>query len=69
MLWSYPKWKKTPLPIAWMLRWGDLLINRRNVIKNRQEEMDTVTTQAIEKYRQDLEYVGLQFSDNVALPE
>lgn len=69
MDWSYPKWKKTPLPIAWMLRWGDLLINRRDVIKNRQEEMDTVTTQAIEKYRQDLEYVGLQFSDNVALPE
>lgn len=69
MDWSYPKWKKTPLPIAWGLRWWDLLINRRDVIKNRQEEMEGVTEQAIEKYRQDLEYVGLQFSDNVALPD
>ncbi len=69
MDWSYPKWKKTPLPIAWMLRWGDLLINRRDVIKNRQEEMDSVTEQALTQYRQDLEYVGLQFSDGVALPE
>ncbi len=68
MRWSYPKWKKIPLPIAWVLRWFDILLFRRNVIKNKASE--TKVTQAeIDHYRKDLEYVGLEFSDGIVLPD
>lgn len=69
MDWSYPKWKKVPLVIAWFLRWMELLFCRRDVVKNRLEEAGQVSQKEVENYRQDLEYVGLQFSDNVALPD
>ena len=66
---SYPQWKKKPLPIAWCLRWGDLAFHRRDVVKNRMGDKNRVSEQEVENYRQDLEYVGLQFSDGVALPD
>lgn len=69
MNWSYPQHKEKPLAVAWCLRWGDLIFHRRDVVKNRMAEMGHVNTEAVENYRQDLEYVGLQFSDSVALPD
>ena len=68
MNWSYPKWKKVPLPFAWVLRWFALMLFRRNAIKARTGEK-VITRQEMDHYRQDLEYVGLEFSDNVALPD
>lgn len=68
MNWSYPKWKKVPLPIAWVLRWFDLLLFRRNAIKNKASE-NKVTKAEMEHYRKDLEYVGLEFSDGIVLPD
>ena len=69
MDWSYPKWKKKPLVVAWCLRWWDLLVNRRDVVKKRTGEINTVTQQEVDNYRKDLEYVGLQYADSVALPD
>ena len=69
MDWSYPQWKKKPLVVAWCLRWWDLLVNRRDVLKKRAEENTKVTEQEVENYRKDLEYVGLQYADSVALPD
>lgn len=66
---SYPQWKKVPLPFAWVLRWFYLLFCRRDAIKREQAKLDQVTEQDMENYRQDLEYIGLEFSDQVVLPE
>ena len=68
MNWSYPKWKKVPLPIAWVMRWFHLVLFRRNVIQDRTSEK-LVTKQEMENYRQDLKYVGLEFSNSIALPD
>lgn len=65
MNWSHPHLKKLPLPIAWVARWCILLVHGPKKKTNNRK----VSQQQIEHYRQDLEYVGLQFSDNVALPE
>lgn len=69
MDWSYPQWKQKPLALAWCLRWADLLLHRRNTVKKQMDGVNRVSAKEIENYRQDLEYVGLQFSDNVALPD
>ncbi len=66
--WSYPQWKKVPLPIAWVLRWFYLLFFRRKAIKKKSQQPH-VTAEQRENYRKDLEYVGLEFSDGVALPD
>ncbi|MBR0445667.1 MAG: nucleotidyltransferase family protein [Oscillospiraceae bacterium] len=68
MNWSYPRWKKVPLPIAWVLRWLYLVFFRRKAIQRKKEQVQ-VTAQQRENYRKDLEYVGLEFSDGVALPD
>ncbi len=66
---AYPQWKKVPLPIAWVLRWFYLLFCRRDTIRQEIAKDGQVSQQDIENYRQDLEYIGLQFSDQVVLPD
>lgn len=66
---SYPQWKQVPLPFAWVLRWFGLLLHRRDTVLREAAKHNQVTTQDIESYRKDLEYVGLEFSDQVVLPE
>lgn len=68
MNWSYPQWKKVPLPIAWVLRWFHLVFFRRKTVQERSHQQ-TISEQQRESYRKDLEYVGLQFSDAVVLPD
>ncbi len=63
---SYPQWKQLPLPLAWVLRWFSLLFRRKNSGK---AEHHAITEQDMESYRQDLEYIGLEFSDQVVLPD
>lgn len=65
----YPKWKKIPLPIAWVMRWFYLLFCRRDTVVREVAKVNQVSPQDIENYRKDLEYVGLEFSDQVVLPE
>ena len=67
MDWTHPQFKHLPLPIAWVARWCSSVKKIRNAIQ--QEKNKTISQEAIENYRQDLEYIGLQFSDNVALPD
>lgn len=56
--WNYPQFKKLPLPIAWVARWFSLL-GRKNVVKNRLEQMKEITDDQVDAYRKSLEFVGL----------
>lgn len=69
MSWSYPQFKHLPLPIAWVARWGISVKKIGKAIKTEKEFKENISEQVMENYRQDLEYVGLQFSDSVALPD
>ncbi len=66
---SYPRWKKIPLPIAWVMRWFYLLFRRRDAVLQEKARMGRITEADMESYRQDLEYIGLEFSDQVVLPD
>lgn len=66
---SYPQFKHLPLPIAWVARWCCSISKIGNAIAQEKEKNQTISSEAIENYRKDLEYVGLEFSDNVALPD
>ena len=68
MNWSYPQWKKVPLPFAWVLRWYTLIFLNRKAIQKQSRQIQ-VTEEQRENFRKDLEYVGLEFSDGVALPD
>lgn len=67
MDWSYPQWKNVPLVIAWVLRWFRLLFSKKT--GNKRLNGERITDQEVENYRKDLEYVGLEFSNGVALPD
>lgn len=67
MDWSRPQFKHLPLPIAWVARWCSDIPKWGKAI--REEKNKSISVEAVENYRKDLEYVGLQFSDNVALPD
>lgn len=67
MDWTHPQFKNLPLPIAWVARWCSDIPKWGKAI--RQEKNKNISEEAVENYRKDLEYVGLQFSDNVALPD
>ena len=57
--WNYPQLKKVPLPFAWVARWFSLL-TKRNVVKNRINQMNDITDESVNAYRQSLEFVGLE---------
>ncbi len=69
MIQTYPQWRNVPLPIAWVMRWFHTLFCRRDAIKRQLTEKHEINAQDVENYRQDLEYIGLQFSDQVVLPD
>lgn len=69
MEWNFPQFKHLPLPVAWVARWCVSVKKIGKAIKNEKENKENITQQVMENYRKDLEYVGLQFSDNVALPD
>lgn len=57
--WNYPQLKKVPLPFAWVARWFSLL-TKKNVVKNRINQMNDITDESVNAYRQSLEFVGLE---------
>ena len=69
MNWTCPQFKHLPLPIAWVARWGSSVKKWGKAIREESAKNRSISAEEIENYRQDLEYVGLQFSDSVALPD
>lgn len=57
--WNYPQLKKVPLPFAWVARWFSLLC-KRDVVQKRLNQMNEITDDQVNAYRQSLEYVGLE---------
>ena len=57
--WNYPQLKKVPLPFAWVARWFSLL-RKRDVVQRRLNQMNEITDEQVNAYRQSLEYVGLE---------
>jgi len=55
--------KKIPifLPIMWIFRWFHLLFTPSR-IKARKKELDMLSTEGVNKYRDELDYVGLRFN-------
>lgn len=54
--------KKVPvlLPVMWVVRWFQLLFTPSK-IKARKKELDTLSTESVSKYQNELDYVGLRF--------
>lgn len=66
---SDPQLKRVPLLFAWVARWW-LRANKIGKAFHEEKEInEKINEQVMACYRQDLEYVGLQFSDSVALPD
>lgn len=62
---QFPVLYKAPilLPIFYVVRWFDALVNKRKTVKERYLEAKTVTPQVIEDYRSQLAAVGLEFDE------
>ncbi len=61
MCYKYSILKKWPvlLPVMWVARWGDVLVNKREKIRRHYREINTMTPDKIENFRQSMEYVQL----------
>lgn len=59
----YPILKRAPilLPVMWVVRWMDVLFNRRKNIKRVAGEIKTLQSDALNQYEADLAAVGLAF--------
>lgn len=58
---KYPVLKKVPflLPLFWVARWISVLLFRPKNIRKQMKRAEEMSPEAIEQYRQSLEYVGL----------
>lgn len=58
----YPSLKKYPflLPLFWIHRWINAIVKKRDTIKNELTGFQYATTQKVEEYGKNLEYVGLE---------
>ncbi len=59
----YPVLEKLPilLPVMWVVRWFDVLLNRRKNIKRVAGEIQTLQSDTLNQYEADLQAVGLAF--------
>ncbi len=59
----YPILKVLPflLPLLWIVRWFDVLINHRDRYRRRRNEWKSMTDERITRYQQELNYVGLDY--------
>jgi hypothetical protein len=60
---KYPVLKKAPflLPIMWVVRWGDAIINKQSNISRQAERLNKIESEYIDGYNRELEMVGLKF--------
>ena len=60
---KYPVLKKVPLllPFCYIARWFEALFLRRDTISAHKKELDLQTDERIEKYENDLKYMGIEF--------
>lgn len=56
--------RKAPilLPIAWAARWSNVLLHKRNSIRNRSKSFKIITAESVDDYRKSLNYVGLDYN-------
>ncbi len=61
---QYPVLKKCPflLPIMWVIRWIDALKNKKDSITRQLERLNKINASVVEKYNDELDYVGLKFN-------
>jgi len=59
----YPILEKHPglLPLLWPVRWGSVLLLRREKLRQQYEELQMTNAAAVQTYQQALQYVGLDF--------
>lgn len=50
------------LPLCWVLRWFDLMLGKRDRIKNKLNDFSMVNNNNIEDYQAQLQYVGLDYN-------
>lgn len=60
----FPFLKKAPvlLPIMWVWRWIDAILFRRKNIKAKKNRINMISQEGINKYHNELKYVGLDFN-------
>lgn len=61
---KYPFLKKAPflLPIMWIVRWGDAIINKQSNISRQSERLNKISSEYVDSYNKELEMVGLKFN-------
>ena len=60
---KYPFLKKTPflLPLMWMVRWADAIINKQDNIFRQAKRLNKMSNEYVDSYNKELEMVGLKF--------
>lgn len=60
---KYPFLKKAPflLPLMWLVRWGDAIINKQSNISRQAERLNKISSEYVDSYNKELEMVGLKF--------
>ena len=60
---KYPFLKKVPilLPLMWIVRWGDAIINKQSNVSRQAERLNKIKSEYIDSYNKELEMVGLKF--------
>lgn len=61
---KYPILRELPmlLPIMWVVRWVDAIINKRSSITRQSERLNKINAQVVDSYNKELEMVGLNFN-------
>lgn len=60
----YPVLKKHKylLPFMWIARWLDLLLFKRNRVRNKIKQIELTNEKSVSAYQEELQYVGLDFN-------
>ncbi len=60
---KYPILRKMPflLPVMWVVRWIDAILNKRDNIARQAERIGRIDTDIVDRYNKELEIVGLKF--------
>lgn len=61
---KYPVLRRMPflLPVMWVVRWIDAIVNKRDHISRRAERIQKINADVVDRYTEELQMVGLKFS-------